>query len=172
MWLNVSSEANNVRPSLSSCVFPFGLNVFSFSKWRTNIICAIFLIYHYGTFCLRRRSPGTTPIFWNVTALWIKSCSIYRWTVQPSAWDAFFVTTLNPFVCVHTQHTEAIKLQLNQNHPPMTQGKPTTPATADQYINDVFIKHVKNNKQQTHRRPGQICQVCTHGETHKFISNF
>lgn len=72
-------------------------------------------------------------------------------------------------VCVHTQHTEAIKLQLNQNHPPMTQGKPTTPATADQYINDVFIK---NNKQQTHRRPGQICQVCTHGETHKFISNF
>lgn len=125
----------NVRPSLPSWIFPFRLNVFSFSKWRTNIICVIFWTYHNGTFCLRRRSPGTTHTFWNVTALWNKSCSIKRWTVHPCAWCASFVIALNPFVCVHTQHTDSIKLLFIHNSPPMMLGSPTTPATANQFIN-------------------------------------
>lgn len=78
---------------------------------------------------------GTTHTFWYVTALWNKSCSIKRWTVHPFAWCASFVIALNPFVCVHLQHTDSIKLLFIHNPPPMMLGSPTTPATANQFIN-------------------------------------
>lgn len=54
---------------------------------------------------------------------------------SPFAWCASFVIALNPFVCVHTQHTDSIKLLFIHNPPPMMPGSPTTPATANQFIN-------------------------------------